>query len=87
MVYYFKLDRKVLNNCKDILFISMYNPPSQSPIYKRTESYNCMLQELENIFCNRIDNLAPYDILLSGDLNARTGTKYDYIQFPNRMPD
>ena len=67
----------------DILFINMYNPPSKSPIYQNRN--NCALNDLENVLCQDIDNLSRYDILLSGDLNARTGTAEDYVIVDERI--
>lgn len=80
-----KFDKSLLNNCKDVLFINMYNPTSQSSVYEKDNLFNCKLQELENTLCNYIDHFESYDMILSGDLNARTGSKDDFVQLPNRI--
>ena len=71
-VLWFKLDKKVLDTDKDLLFGIVYIPPENS-IYNTGDPYS----ELENEFLSlREKNKC---ICLIGDFNARTACDPDYI--------
>ena len=70
-----KLDRVFFRQSKDVYLIFSYCSPANSSFTIRTESDP--ISGLEEI----IASLGPNtDTLLFGDLNARTGLKFDYIK-------
>ncbi|WAR12845.1 hypothetical protein MAR_027025, partial [Mya arenaria] len=55
---------------KDVLCVSLYNPPPSSPFYDDKACNG--LVEFESLLCNSECKLQRYDLMLCGDLNART---------------
>ena len=71
-IFAIKISKKLLNTTKDLLFITMYNHPKESVFYKRKDYYST-LEQLEYFLANNIEKGKDYDLLISGDLNARIG--------------
>ncbi|WAR29251.1 hypothetical protein MAR_002819, partial [Mya arenaria] len=64
------IDKGIFCPDKQILLVSLYNPPQGSPFY--TDKTVSGLSEFETLLCNSEYNLQAYELLLCGNLNART---------------
>ncbi|WAR04550.1 hypothetical protein MAR_019919, partial [Mya arenaria] len=71
------IDKDIFCPDKQILLVSLYNPPQVSPFY--TDKTVSGLSELETLLCDSEYNLQAYELLLCGDLSARTGVLNDFI--------
>ena len=54
---------------KDLLFVSLYVPPYQSPYYKQSDT-NCCIHHLEEFLLNLYQNGENAYLLVGGDFNA-----------------
>ena len=68
----FKLCKDRLGIDRDLLFVSLYVPPYQSPYYKQCDT-NCSIHHLEDFFLSLCENGDTSYIMVAGDLNARIG--------------
>ena len=68
---------------KDLLFVSLYVPPYQSPYYKQSDT-NCCIHHLEEFLLNLYQNGENAYLLVGGDFNARIG-EWDIVM--NDEPD
>ena len=68
----FKLCKDRLGIDRDLLFVSLYVPPYQSPYYKQCDT-NCSIHHLEDFLLSLCENGDTSDIMVAGDLNARIG--------------
>ena len=70
----------VLGLKNDLLYVSAYIPPEYSPVYEESTESNGIEElrgKLEEVILSLENN--DLDILLAGDLNARTGNNNDFI--------
>ena len=67
----FKLAKDRLCMDRELLFVSLYVPPYQSPYYKQCD-INCSIHRLEDFLLDLCQRGESY-IMVVGDLNARTG--------------
>jgi exonuclease III len=65
-----KISKDLLGLDKDLLFVSIYVPPYQSPFYKQSDT-NCSIHSLEDFLLNLYQNGESSYLLLGGDFNAR----------------
>ena len=68
----FKLCKDRLGLDRDLLFVSLYVPPYQSPYYKQCDT-NCSIHHLEDFLLSLCENGDTSYIMVAGDLNARIG--------------
>ena len=73
-----KLDKKVLNLKNDVFLSALYIPPSNSSFYNKRELDP--FDELENAI-QKYSTMG--EVILAGDINARTGCLPDYIENDN----
>ena len=57
---------------KDILYVSTYIPPYQSPYYQ-TKDTTCSITAIEEFLINQLRHANPFYLVVSGDFNARIG--------------
>ena len=68
----FKLSKDRLGIDRDLLFVSLYVPPYQSPYYKQCDT-NCSIHHLEDFLLSLCENGGTSYIMVAGDRNARIG--------------
>ena len=68
----FKLSKDRLGIDRDLLFVSLYVPPYQSPYYKQCD-VNCSIHNLEDFLLSLCENGGTSYIMVADDLNARIG--------------
>ena len=66
----FKISKDLLGLDKDLLFVSLYVPPYQSPYYKQSDT-NCAIHDLENFLFSVYERGESSYLMVVGDLNAR----------------
>ena len=66
----FKISKDLLGLDKDLLFVSLYVPPYQSPYYKQSDT-NCAIHDLENFLFSLYERGENSYLMVVGDLNAR----------------
>ena len=71
------IDKKRLYREKDVLLCIVYLPPERSSFYNFSQFEGIQLSEDHLI--NLDINIDLYDILIMGDLNARTGVENDFV--------
>lgn len=69
-----KLSKEMFGFDNDIILICIYNPPSGSPYYSCVD-VTCHIFELEQCIADIMEQFDDYEILICGDLNARTADK------------
>lgn len=67
-----RISKEVINIDKDILFVSIYVPPYQSPYYRQKE-ITCTISLLEDFLLNLYEKGESAHLVVGGDFNARTG--------------
>lgn len=67
-----KLSKTLLNTEGDIIFMAAYVPPTTSPYYN-TKQTKCHIDELECCLLDMFEKHGDLQVILCGDLNARTG--------------
>jgi hypothetical protein len=77
------IDRTLFSLDTDVLYVTLYIPPHNSPFYDIVSISG--LQQLENIIVE--NNYLDYELLLNGDFNARTGSADDFICCSENIPE
>ena len=75
---YVNIDKYLCNMHNDLVLVFAYIPPEGSPFYNSAESkdgIDLLLGEITGIQCGRLG-----DVILMGDLNARTGVCKEFIE-------
>lgn len=80
---FLQLDKILTKTDKDIIFCFLYIPPEASPFYenKPFKGISMLENQLMDIDINNVY------LVFAGDLNARTASLSDTIQFKNNVPD
>ena len=67
-----KISKTAIGTDKDVLFVSVYVPPYQSPYYKHKDT-NCTITLLEDFLLKLYEKGVNAHLIISGDFNARIG--------------
>jgi len=78
-----KIDKSMFTTGRDVIFACVYIPPERSPVYENNNI--SVLECLENCFTTQ--DLQNCDIIIGGDLNARTGNLAEYTVSENTIPE
>ena len=78
-----KIDKSLLKLSTDCLFTSLYIPPENSPFYANAAHRG--FDTFKEVLLS--SNLAHLHLIVSGDLNARTGNHADFVSFGNNVPE
>lgn len=77
------IDKSLFSLDRDVLYVSLYFPPENSPFY--TGIAMSGLQQLEQLIIK--NNLLDSELLLCGDFNARTSNLCDYTTCSDNIPE
>ena len=67
-----KLSKEAISCERDLLLITLYVPPYQSPYYKQADT-QCCIHNLEHYLLDLYQNGENAFLVVSGDFNARIG--------------
>ena len=76
------MDKKLLNLDKDLLMCFTYIPPEKATYYTNKQEPNG-INQLETELVDLLSRHRDTHLLIAGDLNARTGSKQDFISEDN----
>ena len=82
---FLKFDKCLFNSIKDMLICFTYLPPDNSPAYRDENLKGIDL--LEHYISQLELNPLTVDIMIMGDLNARTGNEKDFIDIVQHVPE
>lgn len=80
-----KFSKDLFNVSNDVIFISAYIPPENSPFYN--DMAQSGIQCIEKLLNDNLDVFKDSDIVLCGDLNARTGSLCETVNLSNNIPE
>ena len=82
---FFKISNVLFKTEKDIVLCIVYLPPYNSPAYRFENSWGI---ELIEHYLNEMQlDLSSIDLVIMGDLNARTGTSNEYVDIGHNIPE
>ena len=79
------IDKNSFQREKDVLLCILYLPPERSPFYKKSQYEGIPL--LEDHLLSLEINIDLYDVLIMGDLNARTDVGDDFLSTDKIVPE
>ena len=69
-----QISKELTNYDKDVLFVSSYIPPDDSPFWRIDQQHGSGVELLEKCIADLYEKYDDMNLFICGDLNARTGT-------------
>ena len=80
-----KIDKQLFHSLKDIILTCVYIPPDNSPFYKDMQYSG--IQCIESLVVECSELVTNFEMIICGDMNARTGTLDETINVSDNVPE